>query len=103
MPTSYRLDPINNDQSTKQIKFYFNGKEFPGIDGEAIAAALMANGIRSIRVCEITGESRGIYCGIGHCYECRAEVDGIPNIRTCLTPIQPGMKVFSPRPLKVGS
>lgn len=102
MPTSYRLNPLVNYQSTKQIKFYFNGEELSGIDGEAIAAALLANGIRTIRACEVTGESRGIYCGIGHCYECRAEVDGVPNVRTCLTPIQQGMNVFSPNPLKVG-
>jgi predicted molibdopterin-dependent oxidoreductase YjgC len=36
-------------------------------------------------------ESRGFFCGIGHCTDCIMEVDGIPNVRTCITPVQPGM------------
>ncbi|MBT8366041.1 MAG: (2Fe-2S)-binding protein, partial [Deltaproteobacteria bacterium] len=25
------------------------------------------------------------YCGMGICYECRMNVNGIPNVRTCMT------------------
>jgi len=91
---SCRLDHAEQ----KTIEFYFNDKKYSGYEGEPIAASLLANGIKTIRTCEITGEDRGIFCGIGHCYECRAEVNGVPNVRTCLTPNSEGTEVFSFRP-----
>lgn len=94
LSNSYRLDRTEQ----KTIEFYFNHKKLNGYEGEPIAASLLANGIKTIRTCEITGENRGIFCGIGHCYECRAEVDGVPNVRTCLTPNREGIEVFSSNP-----
>ncbi|MBD8006305.1 (2Fe-2S)-binding protein [Bacillus norwichensis] len=94
MSSSFR---INSFEKSKEIEFYFNNKKLTGYEGEPIAASLLAHGIKTLRTCEITGETRGIFCGIGHCYECRADVDGISNIRTCLTPNRQGTKVFSPR------
>jgi len=93
LSNSFRLNNPENNLET--IEFYFNDKKLTGYDGEPIAASLLANGIKTIRACEITGDSRGIFCGIGHCYECRAEVNGIPNVRTCLTPNRQDTKVIS--------
>ncbi|MFA1821512.1 (2Fe-2S)-binding protein [Virgibacillus oceani] len=93
MANTYRLG--HSEAKQKTIEFYFNHKKLTGYEGEPIAASLLANGIRTIRTCEITGENRGILCGIGHCYECRAEVNGVPNVRTCLTPNSQGIEVFS--------
>ena len=93
MSNSFRMKTV---EDPKEIEFYFNDKKLIGHEGEPIAASLLANGIKTIRKCEVTGESRGIFCGIGHCYECRADVDGIANIRTCLTPNRQGIRVFEP-------
>lgn len=82
-------------EGKSKIEFYFNDRSMIALEGEPIAVALLANGIQAIRTCEITGERRGIYCGIGHCFECRAVVDGIPNVRTCLTVVKQGMRVQS--------
>ena len=92
---TYRLD--SSEKKPESIEFYFNNKKLSGYDGEPIAVSLLANGIQTIRTCEVTGEGRGVFCGIGHCYECRAEVDGVANVRTCLTPNRQGTKVISPR------
>ncbi|SFE56422.1 (2Fe-2S)-binding protein [Alteribacillus iranensis] len=92
---AYRLD--SSEKKREPIEFYFNNKKLSGYDGEPIAVSLLANGIQTIRTCEVTGEGRGVFCGIGHCYECRAEVDGVANVRTCLTPNHQGTKVISPR------
>ncbi|MEH7236428.1 (2Fe-2S)-binding protein [Bacillus sp. JJ1562] len=75
------------------VSFTFNHLTLQGKAGEPIVAALMANGIKSVRRCTTTGEARGLYCGIGHCYECRAEVNGVNNVRTCLTPLQANMEI----------
>lgn len=101
MSTTSRLN-VESDENKQTIRFSFNGEEMIGHEGEPIAAALMANGITAIRVCEVTGEPRGVYCGIGHCYECRAEVDGIPNVRTCLSPLKRNMSVLSKPFTKMG-
>lgn len=80
------------------VAFVFNGHPLRGYAGEPIAAALLANGVRSIRRHPISGRPRGLYCGIGHCYECLATVDGSPGVRTCLMPLRAGMVVSSDPP-----
>lgn len=84
--------------SRKEVSFIFNGRELWGLEGEPIAATLLANGIRTLRRHEKSGRPRGIYCGIGHCYECRVTVNGIPGIRSCLTPLEEGMIIQSEAP-----
>ena len=34
-----------------------------------------------------------MYCGIGHCYQCRVKVDGVEDVRSCLTKVKPDMHV----------
>lgn len=96
-------DMNENQNVAREIHFMFNGKLLKGLEGQPIAAALITNGIRSIRNCELTGEARGIYCGIGHCYECRATIDGMPSKRTCLTVLKEGMVVSSNNEISYGA
>jgi sarcosine oxidase subunit alpha len=77
------------------VRFRFNGQELEARDGEPIAAALLANGIRTIRRQLQGGRPRGLYCGIGQCFDCVARVDGVEGRRTCLTPVADGMEVSS--------
>lgn len=60
--------------------------------GETVAAALMADGGPGIRVSR-GGETRGIYCGMGVCFECLVVIDGVPNARACMTWIRDGMDI----------
>lgn len=77
------------------VSFKFNNKVYQGLAGESIAAALLANGIRTLRYHEESGSPRGIYCNIGHCYECRVTIDGKQGVRACLTPVKEGMVIES--------
>lgn len=77
------------------VSIYFNGKEYVALEGEPIAAALLANGVKIIRHTERTGEPRGLYCGIGHCYECRVNVNGVRSVRACITPVETNMVITS--------
>lgn len=79
----------------KEIPFSFDGMKYTGYEGDTIASALLAQGIRKLRVHEESGSPRGIYCNIGHCFECRVTVDGIPGIRACLTELNPDMVIES--------
>lgn len=82
-------------EKRKKVRFQFDGRSYEGYEGETIAAALLANGIRTLRKHEESGNPRGIYCNIGHCYECRVTVGGETNVRACLTPIKENMVIES--------
>ncbi len=62
-------------------------------EGETIAAALLAAGKRICRKTTKKKTPRGIYCGIGICFECRMIVDGKHNTRVCQTLATPNCKV----------
>jgi predicted molibdopterin-dependent oxidoreductase YjgC len=74
-----------------------NGKEMQAFEGEPIAAALMANGIRVFRKTRKRGEPRGVFCAIGRCTDCIMTVDGVPNVRTCMVLVKEGMQIKSER------
>jgi len=38
---------------------------------------------------------RGFYCAIGNCGSCNMTVNGILNVKTCMTPLEAGMIVES--------
>lgn len=75
------------------VSFTFDGKPYEGYEGEPIAAALKASGVMIHRYTTKRHEPRGIFCAIGRCTDCVMIVDGKPNIRTCITPLQEGMQV----------
>lgn len=86
-------------EERKTITFQFDGLTISGYEQDTIASALLANRIRTLRHHEQSGNPRGIYCNIGHCFECRVSVNGTPNIRACITPIEQNMIVESGKQL----
>ncbi len=75
------------------VEITVDGQPFRARSGEPIAAALMANGIDICRAMPESGESRGVFCGVGRCSDCLMIVDGVLNVRTCVTPVTEGMRV----------
>lgn len=75
------------------VKFTLDGREMEGYEGEPIAAALKAAGVMVHRYTKKQHKPRGIFCAIGRCTDCVMVVDGVPNVRTCITPLKEGMKV----------
>ena len=85
--------PVLTYQHGKKVEFSFDGKELEGFDGEPIAMALHANEVYIYRVTPEMERPRGFFCAIGKCSSCFMVVDGVPNVRTCVTPLREGMKV----------
>lgn len=81
-------------ENRKQIKIFIDNQPFEAFEGETLAAALWANGFMAFGRNPATGLPRGMYCGIGHCCECRVTLDGIEDVRSCLTPVREGMQVI---------
>ena len=86
--------PILGDETRKlNATIVVDGKEVRAIEGEPIAAALLSAGIKRFRETQKHGKPRGIFCAIGRCTDCVMIVDGVPNVRTCVTPVRNGMIV----------
>lgn len=59
--------------------------------GTTVGALLHARG-GAIRHSPRAGGPRGLYCGMGVCFECQVRIDGVVA-RACLTPVAEGMVV----------
>ena len=68
------------------VNFTYDGQTLQGIEGEPIAAALRVAGVMTHRYTKKRHEPRGVFCAI-------MVVNGKPNIRTCITPLEEGMDV----------
>ena len=86
------IENSENDENT--IVINFNGVPFRGYEGQSIAALLFSNGIRVLRYCK-SGEERGVFCGMGVCYDCAVSINGIPGKRACIEPAKNGINVKS--------
>lgn len=53
----------------------------------SLAAALENEGRRELRR-SVSGEPRGVLCGMGICFECRVTVEGIPHRRACMEMVE---------------
>jgi hypothetical protein len=77
---------------TEALEIMVDGHPVAARAGASVAATLIATGRRSWRT-TLTGRPRGVFCGIGVCYDCTATVDGVAGVRTCVTPVSPGLRV----------
>jgi NADPH-dependent 2,4-dienoyl-CoA reductase/sulfur reductase-like enzyme len=75
----------------------FDGRPIPALPGETLAAALSAAGILAYRQTP-SGAPRGLWCGMGACFDCLVTIDGRANQRACLAKVVPGMAVESASP-----
>ena len=55
-----------------------DGRPVIAYEGESVAALLLAEGITATRMTR-GGEPRGVYCGMGVCFDCLVVVDGVPE------------------------
>jgi predicted molibdopterin-dependent oxidoreductase YjgC len=86
-------------QRGQAVEVEVDGVPVVAYEGETVAAALMAAGIRTTNK-TARGQPRGICCGIGLCYGCTMVIDGVPNTRTCQTRARPGMRLETQKGLQ---
>ena len=61
--------------------------------GSTVAGALLANGERAWRTTRTGGQRRGLFCGIGTCFDCLVELNGEKAVRACLMTLKEGDEV----------
>ena len=86
-----RADLSSTDET---ITVRINGHPINVPAGCSVAAAVMGSGAWALRQ-SVTGQSRGVLCGMGICFECRLTIDGTPHQRSCQTLCRDGMEINS--------
>jgi predicted molibdopterin-dependent oxidoreductase YjgC len=75
-----------------ELTLTLDGAAVTAYEGETVAAVLLAEGHVATHTTP-SGEPRGVFCGMGVCFDCLVVVDGIPNTRACMTKAREGMDV----------
>jgi len=84
-----------------QVTISLDGRPVVAYAGETVATVLIAEGHRATRT-TVGGEPRGVFCGMGVCFDCLVVVDGAPNTRACMTFVAEGMDVRRQEGLSAG-
>ncbi|MER6333284.1 (2Fe-2S)-binding protein [Streptomyces sp. NPDC001034] len=70
-----------------------DGEPLPFVEGQTLAAALVAAGRIAWRTTRVRHRPRGVFCGIGVCFDCLVRIDGVGGQRACLVQAAEGMTV----------
>lgn len=74
------------------VRLSVNGLAVQVPQGASVAAAVACAGVALFRRSP-QQSPRAPLCGMGVCFECRVGVDGIAQVRACMTPALEGMQV----------
>ena len=78
-----------------EVTLTINGRKLRMPVGTTVAAAIATASTYCRR--SVSGEPRSVLCGMGVCFECRAEIDGKAHQRSCQILCSPGMQVTTAR------
>jgi predicted molibdopterin-dependent oxidoreductase YjgC len=70
-----------------------DGRKIEAKHGQTLSAVLLSNGYTTCKYSVKNHQPRGMYCGMGICWECTVVVDGQENVRSCITLAAPGMEI----------
>lgn len=88
------------------VTIHYEGRVIEAVEGETIAAAIIASGEQRFRRTR-DGGRRGVFCGMGVCQECLVVVGGAHGQRACMTKLRAGMVVepqdYAPAPIAPAS
>ena len=82
---SLRLGPSPTEliDRSRRVSFEFEGRPIEAYEGDTVASALHASGIRTLSRSFKYHRPRGLFCVSGRCPNCLVTVDGVPNVRAC--------------------
>jgi NADPH-dependent 2,4-dienoyl-CoA reductase/sulfur reductase-like enzyme/ferredoxin len=91
---NYRIEqhPILPIEPRENVAFYWQGQKLVAHQGETIASALFANGVRVFGHHPKDGAPQGIFCANGQCAQCLVLANGKP-VKSCMELVRPEMKV----------
>lgn len=94
-----RLLPFGEDRARpdapRPIEISVDGVPAAGVAGQSIAGVLLASGRLDWRRTSSAGAPRGLFCGIGVCFDCIVTVNGDRDVRACMRRAVDGDEVLS--------
>lgn len=75
-------DPIRPDHPIT-LSITVDGEVITGLQGQSVAGVIMANDRLGFRQTAKHDRPRGVFCGIGVCFDCLVEVNGLRDVRAC--------------------
>ncbi len=78
---------------TGRVRFSFDGTPMTAPAGSTVAGGLLVNGVVALRSTRVGARPRGIFCGIGWCFDCLVDLDEQTAVRACVTPLPDGVRV----------
>jgi|MudIll2142460700_1097286.scaffolds.fasta_scaffold873710_2 sarcosine oxidase subunit alpha len=87
---AYRLAHI---QRGRPFEIVVDGQKVQAYQGETLAVALLAAGIRSFEHSQKEYSPGRLFCGMGVCQQCLVTVNGQSSCQACRTLAQPDMIV----------
>ena len=82
-----RMLPPERDRARtapgRPITLSIDGESVTGLEGQSIAGVLLASGRLTWRTTAAGRRGRGLFCGIGVCYDCLLTVNGLRDVRAC--------------------
>jgi len=73
------------------VRIVLDGQPLEVPAGISVAAAIAHAGLVFRR--SVGGMPRAPLCGMGVCFECRVRIDGIGQLRACMSTVADGMRV----------
>ncbi len=80
-----RLIPADSDAAGRReipLTVTVDGEPVTGVTGQTLAGVLLATGRLAWRRGP-SGAPRGVFCGIGVCFDCLVSVNGERDVRAC--------------------
>ncbi len=68
--------------NARPIAITVDGETVTGAAGQTVAGVLLAAGRLSWRTTR-SAAPRGVFCGIGACFDCLLTVNGVADVRAC--------------------
>ncbi|MFD6157633.1 (2Fe-2S)-binding protein [Nocardia sp. NPDC060256] len=84
------VDPVG--RCDRALTVSVDGTPVSGVHGQSLATVLLADGRSHWRTAP-NGGPRGVFCGIGVCFDCVATVNGVRDVRLCRRPARDGDSV----------
>ena len=88
-----RIDPQPGVERGPRVQITVDGRPVECFLGESVAAAMVADSGELTLRTTAAGDPRGLFCGMGVCFECLVVVDGVANTRACMSWVHDGMAV----------
>lgn len=85
----FRLRP----DTRATVRVTVAGRDLAVPEGASAAAAMLLAGMPAARDTAVSGGKRLPYCMMGVCFDCLAEIDGVPNRQACMVPVREGMVI----------